>query len=211
MYSIPGIHISPTRTMVMHCLHEEREPKRGLRARSCSPPQPGDILLNLYTDGWSATIDASKFFHMFKTVAAERTFMGIIHPLTELEYWYDRFLIGSSNSPGNSGHLGAAFLQLIIDNCHEFQGCAILNHPLLNGSYNPCMDKRCVLVGLDVLPAILICINVDDVFVHCPSKYKLMAGLTFIVDTAVRLGLICQPIKTSPPCADPEVLWFLII
>jgi hypothetical protein len=64
--------------------------------------RPGDILPHLYTDGWSAIIDASKCFHMFKTVAAERPYMGSIHPLTELAYWYDRLPMESSNSPGNS-------------------------------------------------------------------------------------------------------------
>jgi hypothetical protein len=51
---------------------------------------------------------------MFKTHVAEIPYVVMIHPLTTLEYWYDRLPMGSSNSPGISGHLGAAFLWLII-------------------------------------------------------------------------------------------------
>jgi hypothetical protein len=136
---------------------------------------------------------------MFKTVVAERPFVGMIYSLAELEYWYDRLPMGSSNSPGISGRFGVASLRLIIDNFHEFQGCAILKHPLENGYYNPRMGEGCILIGLDGLPALLIWIHVDDMLVHGPSKDKLMAGLNFIMDTAVRLGLICQPVKTTPP------------
>jgi hypothetical protein len=65
-----------------------------------------------------------------------------------------------------------------------------------------------MLVGLNGLPALLIWIHVGDIFVHGPSKDKLMGGLKFIMDSVVRLYLICKPIKTSPPCQDPEVLFF---
>jgi hypothetical protein len=150
-------------------------------------PQAGDILPHLYTDVWSVTIDANKFFHMCKDMATERPYMGMIHPLTELEYWYNRLPMGSNNSPGISRRFGAAFLRLIIDNCQEFQGCTILNHPLSDGSYSPRLGEGRILVGLDGLPALLIWIHVDDVLVHGPSKDKLVAGLAFIMDTAVHL------------------------
>jgi hypothetical protein len=61
------------------------------------------ILPHLYTGGWSATIDASKFFQMFKTLAEELPYMGMVHPSTALEYWYPLLPVGSTNSPGMRG------------------------------------------------------------------------------------------------------------
>jgi hypothetical protein len=90
---------------------------------------------------------------MFKTVVAERPFVGMIRPLTELEYWYERLPMGLSNSPGISRRFGMAFLGLIIENCHEFQGCAILNKP-----------------------ALLVWIHVDDAFAHGTSKGNTYGG-----------------------------------
>jgi hypothetical protein len=101
---------------------------------------------------------------MFKTVPAEILYKGMIDPLKELEYWYDRLSMGSSNSPGISRRFGAAFFRLSIDNCQEFQGCEILKHPLSDGSYNPRLFKGCILVRIDGLPALLIWIHVDYVF-----------------------------------------------
>jgi len=47
---------------------------------------------------------------------------------------------------------------------------------------------------------LLIWIHVDDVFLHGPSEAKVIAGLNYVMETALRLGLICQPVKTRPPC-----------
>jgi hypothetical protein len=98
---------------------------------------------------------------------------------------------------------------LIIYNCQEFLGCAILNHPLPDGSYNLRLGEGRILMGIDGLPVLFIWINVDDFFVHGPSKDKLMVGVMFIMDTAVRLGLICQPIKNSPPAQIQKFCGFL--
>ena len=44
--------------------------------------QPQDILPHSIPGDISTVIDASKFFHMFRTEAAERKYMGLIHPTT---------------------------------------------------------------------------------------------------------------------------------
>jgi hypothetical protein len=124
--------------------------------------------------------------------------MGMIHPLTDLEYWYDRSPMGLSNFTGIIGRFGGTCLCLIIDNCRELQGCEILNHPLSDGSYNPRLSEGRVLLEIDGSPALLIWIHVDYVFVHGPMKEKLMTGLKFIMGISVRLGFIYKPIKTSP-------------
>jgi hypothetical protein len=94
-------------------------------------PQPMDIVPHIYTRDWSATIHASKLFHMFKTLGEERSYLGVIHSTTALEYWYSRLPMGSSNSPGISGRYGAAFLRTVVDNCEAFNREPIINHPFM--------------------------------------------------------------------------------
>ena len=43
-------------------------------------PKSGAILEQLYTGGWSAVVDASKFFYQFNTHPSERKFLGCVHP-----------------------------------------------------------------------------------------------------------------------------------
>jgi hypothetical protein len=163
---------------------------------------PDDILPRMYPGGFSAVVDASKFFHMFLTQDAERQFMGMIHPLTGVHYWYSRFPMGSRNSPGASGRFGAALLRVIQDTSEDFQG-----HPAQNDfvsyirerGYNPSLGTGRVLMGVDGEPSLLIWIHVDDIFLHGPTYEKVKRGLDHIMNVALRLGLICQPVKTKPP------------
>jgi len=161
--------------------------------------QPQDILPHLYPGGYSTVIDASKFFHMFRTRAAERKYMGMLHPSTGEHWWHTRFPMGSTNSPGASGRYGAGFLRFIREHCPLFQGHPRLNSMLSGGGFDPALGEGRVLVDDDGSPALLIWIHVDDVFLHGPDGGKVEAGLNYVMDTALRLGLICQPVKTKPP------------
>lgn len=161
-----------------------------------------DILPMLCPNGYSAVIDASKFFHMFRTKPEERKYMGLIHPRTLEHWWYAGFPMGSTNSPGASGRFGAAFLREVIDTNPDFQGLPMDNNMAshLRGlGYDPSLGIGRILIGKDGRPALLLWIHVDDVFLHGPTEDKVNAGMTHLLDTAVRLGLICQPSKTSPP------------
>ena len=42
--------------------------------------QPSHILPHLYTEGYSACLDYSKYFQMFTTLLQEYQFFGIVHP-----------------------------------------------------------------------------------------------------------------------------------
>jgi hypothetical protein len=135
----------------------------------------------------------------------------MIHPRTQDEYWYDRLPMGSSNSPGISGHFGTSFLRVIIDNCKEFQGYPLLNHPLVGLSHKTHLGEGRVLMDLDGLLVLVIWIHVDDVFIHGPSKAKLVAVIMFIMDADVHLDLIFQPVKTSPPAQVHKLCGFLCV
>jgi hypothetical protein len=56
-----------------------------------------------------------------------------------------------------------------------------------------------VQVGSDGLPVALIRGMVDDFLVHGPTKRKCGEGFSAFMDLTVRLGIICQKIKTKAP------------
>lgn len=74
---------------------------------------PKDILPYLYPGGWSGSVDCSKFFHMFIMLPSERPYLGILHPVTDEHYWYERLPMGTSNSPGVASRFGVSFLRLV--------------------------------------------------------------------------------------------------
>ena len=163
---------------------------------------PDHILQNLYTGRFSATLDLSKFFHMFLTRAEEHQYMGITHPNTGRQYVYHCLPMGTRNSPGASGRFGAAFIRTILRTSTLFQGQPVDNsiqQYFTKTSYLPTLGEGRVMIGLDGQPAVLIWLHVDDILIHSPNLNKLKSALDHIMETTVRLGLICHPSKTSPP------------
>jgi hypothetical protein len=88
---------------------------------------PEDILPCLYPGGYSAVVDASKYFHMFKTREDEHQYLGIIHPGTGELLCYYRLPMGTRNSPGASGRFGAAFLREVARTSPDFKGTVVVN------------------------------------------------------------------------------------
>jgi hypothetical protein len=56
-----------------------------------------------------------------------------------------------------------------------------------------------VELGLDGLPVARIWGMVDDFMIHAPTKSKCFQAFSEFMDHTVRLGFICQKVKTSPP------------
>lgn len=178
----------------------------------CQMTQPHFILPYLYTRGWSCILDMSKYFHMFLTRLEEQQHLGIIHPLTKLLLAYMTFPMGTRNSPPASGRFGGAFIRLVKDTCEEFQGVKVFNtfvEGLQGLPFDPDRGLGVVLIGKDNLPALLLWLHIDDMFVHGPTLAKLQRGLTFILDLSVKLGLIIQPAKTVPPSQFVEYCGFI--
>jgi hypothetical protein len=61
-------------------------------------------------------------------------------------------------------------------------------------------------MGSDGLPAALIWVMVDDYLIHAPTKRKCREAFTVFMNHMVRLGFICQCVKTGPP-AQKTILW----
>jgi hypothetical protein len=191
--------------------------KKGNQNQSCAADPvhmdfPEGILPRMYPGCFSSVIDASQFFHMFLTVDEERKFIGTIHPDTGDHYWYIRFPMGSSNSPAVSGRFGAAFLRLIFEEVEEIQGEVLINDwkvALEGDSFDPKLGIVRVLMGFDVLPVCLICIHVDDIFLHGPTRAKCTSALKNILDLTVIVGLIFHPTKLKPPTQIQNLCGFL--
>jgi hypothetical protein len=168
-------------------------------------PRVDTILPYLYSGGWSATVDASKFFYQFPTLQSERRFLGCVHPTTGVHYRYRGLPMGSANSPAIAGRLGAGFIRRLVETFPEYQGSPLLNTwgGAADGKgYDTKSGHGRVLVAADDsdgLPAVLIWVHVDDFFIHGPTQAKTAAALSRFMDLAVDVGLLCNPAKTEPP------------
>jgi hypothetical protein len=149
---------------------------------------------------------------MFLTVDEERQLMGLIHPDTGYFYWYTRLPMGSSNSPAVSGRFGAAFIRLTFQEVEETQGDVLINDwkvALEGDEFDPKLGIGRVLIGSDGLPACLIWIHVDDIFLHESTRETCTSALKKILDLTVLVGLICHPTKLKPPAQIQKFCGFL--
>ena len=164
--------------------------------------QPQDVLPRLYRGGYSAVIDASKYFHMFKTRTGEWKYMGVLHPGTGKWYAYAMLPMGTRASPSVACRFGAGFLRAVVEGHSSFQGDPLQNDfasDLQGQKYNSSLGTGRVELDAEGLGSNLLFMHVDDIFLHGPTLTKLIDGLNHLMNTALRLGLICQPVKTKPP------------
>jgi hypothetical protein len=175
-------------------------------------PRAHGILERLYTGGWSAIVDASKFFHNFPTRPSDRPYLGCIHPKTGQRLWYLGLPMGSAQSPSLACRYGLSMLRSLVEKETVFQGETRENSwrsRLANSGYDPHLGSGLVKIGRDGLPAALIWAFVDDFKIHAPTKAKLIVALNAFMDLALRLGLICQEVKTKAPSQVQKYCGFI--
>jgi hypothetical protein len=86
-------------------------------------PKPDVIMEQMYTGGWSALVDASKFFYQFCTQPEERKYLGCIHRRGPTRHFTSASLpMGAAQSPSLAGRYDAAFLRLLRSTSTLFQG-----------------------------------------------------------------------------------------
>ena len=176
-------------------------------------PKSGVILYQLYSGGYSAVIDASKFFYQFTTLPSERPYLGCVHPTDGRHLYYRGLPMGSGNSPSIAGRFGAAFLRLLRENCSAFQGTpgtntwwdAFASDQPLDGS----LSHGRTLMGKDGLPAVLAWAHCDDFLIHGPNKAKTELALRQFLDLAVDVGMLCHPGKLQPPAQVVKYTGFI--
>ena len=166
-------------------------------------PAGKDILPHLYTGGWSAIADASKYFHNYSTLPSERDQIGIIHPVTGEHLWYVGLPMGSVNSPSISCRFGEGILNMLRAEETVFQGIYRVENTwrvaLHKGIYDPSIGHGYVFRQGNGRPIAQLFGFVDDFKVHAATREDCIIALNAFMDIMVRLGLICQPVKTSPP------------
>jgi hypothetical protein len=140
--------------------------------------------------------------------------MGLVHPISGTHYRYVGLPMGASNSPAIAGRLGASFTRLLISRyAGLFGGTPRANTWASRASTENCYDPRLghgrALIGSDSLPAGLMWAHVDDWLVHAPTLSKAAACLTAFMDTALLVGLVCNPDKISPPSQVVKYCGFL--
>jgi len=177
-------------------------------------PGVNQILTRLYSGGWSAVIDASKFFYQFPTVMSERKYLGALHPTTGRHYRYAGLPMGAGNSPGIAGRLGNAFIRRLTERHPDlFDGVPLDNSwrsQLADDSYDPKLGHGKNLISTkDGLAAALVFGFVDDFFLHSPTYEKLVAALDKFMDFALEVGLLCNPAKVIPPSQEVKYCGFI--
>jgi hypothetical protein len=175
-------------------------------------PRAQGVLEKLYSGGWSAIVDASKFFHNFPTHPQDQPYLGCIHPKTGKHLWYLGLPMGSSQSPALGCRYGLAMLRLLLDRDPAFQGTEVKNcwrTKLAGTGYLPERGTGLTRIGSDGQPAALVWAFVDDFLIHAPTREKLTAALNAFMDLSLRLGYICQKVKCNPPAQLQKYCGFL--
>jgi hypothetical protein len=161
-----------------------------------------EILPQLYEGGWSAIADASKQFHNFPTRPDERRYLGCIHPITGEELVYAGLPMGTANSPAIACRINNGALRQLRKESSRFHGVVRENTwrtKLAGEPYDSRLGHGRVLMDPDGSPASRIWAMVDDYFIHSPTKQKCRVAFAEFMEYMLRLGFICQKVKTSPP------------
>jgi hypothetical protein len=140
-------------------------------------PKSGVILDQLYTCGYSAVADASKFFYNFPTRKEDQPYRGCIDPSDNVtHYVYKGLPMGAGNSPAIAGRHGAALLRLLKEYCPLYQGQLTDNtwwsHYAAGSNYDPRLGHGLVYIDEDGLPAALLWAHCDDFLLHDPTYAK---------------------------------------
>jgi hypothetical protein len=166
-------------------------------------PSSRDILPSLYDGGWSAIADASKYFHNFITLPEERHLIGIIHPRTHEHLWYVGLPMGSVNSPSIACRTGEGIMDMLRQEEEIFRAASYHENTwrqaLAKGTYAAGHGHGYVGLREGGTPVALLFGFVDDFKIHAPTAADCCEALTAFMNLMVRLGMICQPAKTSPP------------
>jgi hypothetical protein len=166
----------------------------------------------MYEGGYSAVVDASKFFHQFPTHPNDRPYLGLKHLVTGILYVYWGLPMGGAASPGIAGQFGLSLLRLLRETSALFQqGMARANcwwTGFSETGFNPKLGYGFVLYANDG-PAIKLWVWVDDFIIHGPTLEKTMRALNYFLDTTVKVGMLCHPKKLTPPAQVVKYCGFL--
>ena len=164
-------------------------------------PRIAHIIDQMYTEGYSAVVDLSKFFYNFPTHTDNRPDLGLLHPRTKELLAYYGLAMGAGNSPAIACRLGLAFVRLVKEKFETFQGKAKANcywTGFQQQGFDPTLGYGFILTSGDG-GAVHIWVWVDDFLIHGPTHQKTTQALQFFLDSAVDCGFLFHPKKLIPP------------
>ena len=180
-------------------------------ADPCFLPRVSHILEEMYSEGYSAVVDMSKYFYNFPTHPKDRKYLGLIHPVTGHTYAYFGLPMGSSSSPGHANRIGVSFVRQLKEQFAVFQGKGRANcywTGFKDNGFDPHKGYGMVLENKNG-GAVLIWAFVDDFLVHGPTLESVQEALKLFLDSAVDHGLLAHPKKLIPPCQEVKYCGFL--
>ena len=178
-------------------------------------PRISHILDELYEGGFSAVVDASKMFYQFPTRAEDRKYLGILHPVTGVLYWYCGLPMGASNSPALAGRFGLSFLRKLREKHELFRGVSAKANCWWTGfspdtEFDPAVGYGLTLRDSEGQLIVKLSVFVDDFLIHGPTLEATQLGLRLFLDGAVELGMLCHPKKLIPPTQVVKYCGFLL-
>ena len=174
-------------------------------------PRAPHILDEMYHGGYSSVFDFSKYFYNFPTRQEDRPYLGLLHPVTEQILAYYGLPMGAGNSPGIGCRNGEAFLRLVRESHHIFQGDPSINCWWTgfqrDGGYDPRKGYGYNLTNVHGL-VVKLWGFVDDFMNHAPTKKLIHEAKLLFMDIACILGFLCHPSKCPPPSQIVKFIGF---
>lgn len=165
--------------------------------------RPTHILEQMYEGGFSAVVDASKFFYQFRTHPSDRPWLGVLHPVTQLLLEYCGLPMGGGNSSALACRYGLGMLRMLREENDLFnssQGEANCWWTAIRyDRYDPIMGHGFVFYQRNGRPVVRVWVHVDDFLIHGPDRESTSRGLELFLDLSVRTGMLCHPGKLCPP------------
>lgn len=177
-------------------------------------PRSSHMVTEMYTGGYTAVVDASKFFYQFLTHPNDRQYLGLRHPRTGKIFEYRGLPMGAGNSPALASRYGLAFVRLLRERgAHIFGTCPVVNtwgrEFQAPGSYREDLGHGCNNLRKDGKPGVKIWVHVDDFALHGPDYETTLEALEFFMEQAVIVGLLCNPRKCVLPAQVTKYCGFL--
>ena len=164
--------------------------------------RPMHILEQLYEGGWSAVIDASKFFYQFAVHPDDYQYLGLTHPMSgELLCWFS-LPMGATASPGYAGRFGLSLLRALRSRLYKGRVKVRANcwwTSLKAEGYVPGLGFGYVLLDQSGKPVTRFFVHVDDFFLHAPTRLQVLVALNAFMELALEMGMLCHPKKLVPP------------
>lgn len=177
--------------------------------------RPTHILEQLYRGGWSAVVDASKYFYQFKTREDEWPYLCLRHPITGEVYTYYGLPMGASNSPALGGRFGLGFLRHVLERINGPPSSGAVENNTwwasftATGEYHPDLGHGYLLRRADGGLPVHVWVHVDDFFIHAATEAECHRALGLFLDVAVEHGLLCHPGKLQLPSQRQKYVGFI--